>query len=161
KVSPGEWGEFAREAAIAVKKASPKTRIGAGGLGIEMPYYQEFLDSKEIEVMTLDIYNLGGLKTYNRMIMIAKRAGKPVYIEETWRTPFYQRKGRSATLETISATGIGRRDFRELDREWIRTMARYASAWGLEAITPFWTQTYFHYADQKDKGDALSEEYNT
>ena len=160
RVSPNEWQKFARDAAIAVKKASPGTRIGAGGLGIEFAYYRKFLELDEIEVMTLDIYSLAGLKTYNRMITLAKNAGKPVYIEETWRTPYYRRKPNQ-TLETISATGIGREDFRDLDREWLRTLARYASVWDLEAITPFWTQTFFYYSGDSKKGDALSNEYNT
>ena len=42
--------------------------------------------------------------------------------------------------------------------KWLETIALYASTWGLEAVTPFWTQTFFKYV--KKDGDALDPNYN-
>jgi len=157
--SPAEWRDFVRAAALAVRKASPGTRCGAGALHVEKEYFREFLSVDELDVVTIDIYGLAGLRRYNEMIRMAGRAGKPVYIEETWRPPYYTRRGKKRdSLETISATGIGLRSYQDLDIDWLEAITQYASAWGLESITPFWTQTFFKYVPEG--GDALSQDYN-
>lgn len=156
RASPAAWRDFAQEAAMTVKRQSPRTRCGAGGLYWEETYFNAFLTLDVLDVMTLDIYNLSGLKTYNTMILRAQRKGKPVYIEETWRPPYFQ-KGPQMSLEEISVKGVGRAAFTQLDIQWLDTLSTYASAWGLEAITPFWTPTFFAYVDAD--GDALDPAY--
>ncbi len=156
KVSPKAWQEFAQRAAQIVKAQSPRTRCGAGGLSWEKKYFNAFLKLDELDVMTLDIYNLGGLKTYNKMIQQAHKRGKPVYVEETWRPPYYV-KQPGMTLEAISMIGIGSTKYADLDIKWLETITAYASTWNLEAITPFWTQTFFKYSDGDT--DALDPEY--
>jgi len=159
-VSEREWAAFAREAAKVVKKESPRTRIGAGGLYTEFSYYEEFVELPEIEVLTLDIYNLAGFRRYNQMIQMAQKAGKPVYIEETWRPPHVESRGRRMSLEQISAVGIGDRFYEDLDVRWIESITRYAGVWGLEAVTPFWMQTFFRYAPDGDSSNVLDSKYN-
>ena len=156
KSTPAEWREFARAAAQVVKRESPRTRIGAGGLYWEEAYFDALLTLDEIEVMTLDIYNLKGLPTYTAMIERARARGKPVYIEETWRSPYF-RKRPGMSLEQISMTGVGNAAYTQLDIQWLDTIAAYASVVGLESITPFWTTTFFAYVDRG--GDAVDPAY--
>ena len=156
QVSPRDWRNFASRAAKIVKENSPNTRCGAGGLSWEKKYFQAFLELKEIDVMTIDIYNLRGLKTYNKMIRQARKRGKPVYIEETWRPPYYVKQA-GMTLDAVSMKGIGSTRYAGLDIKWLETITAYASTWDLEAVTPFWTQTFFKYAD--GDADALDPEY--
>ncbi|MDH3913167.1 MAG: hypothetical protein OEU09_17925 [Rhodospirillales bacterium] len=156
-VGPRAWRDFAREAALIVKQQSPGTRCGAGGLSWEKAYFNAFASLGVIDVMTLDIYKLDDLETYNDMIRTARKWTKPVYIEETWRNTYYvPRPGM--TLEEISAAGVGDSAFMDLDIKWLETLAAYASAWGLESMTPFWTQTFFTYLE--DAEGALDPAYN-
>ena len=161
-VSPTKWRQFTRMTARAVKKVSPVSRCGAGVLVVlesEKPFFNEFLKVEELDIITIDIYAIKGINTANKMIPKAKRRGKVVYIEETWRPAYYvPQAGRRETLDTISAKGIGNEAFQELDAKWLKTMALYAGTWGLEAVTPFWTQTFFKYVNEG--GGALDPNYN-
>jgi hypothetical protein len=144
KVTVSDWVGFVRETAKAVKVNSPDTRIGAGGLASEREYFDAFVHLPEIEVLTLDIYGIRELKVYNRMIRAAQAAGKPVYIEETWRPPYVPpRAGMSP--DTASLKNVGNREFQELDSRWLRVMTAYAQANRLEAITPVWMFALFSY----------------
>lgn len=146
RTTPRQWRDFVVKTAAVVKRASPKTRLGAGGLAKEIEYFREFASLTELDVLTLDIFNPEQLARYDEMIRLAKRAGKAVYIEETWRPPYFAPRGwRRETLDTYMATGIGDAAFQKLDAKWLAAMAHYASARQLEAVTPFWTQTFFVY----------------
>ena len=111
----------------------------------------------EVEVLTLDIYGIKDLKTCNQMIRAAKAAGKPVYIEETWRPPYFKPKP-GMTPDAVSLKKIGNREFQELDSRWLRVMTAYAQANRLEAITPVWMFTLFSYVD--GSGDLDDPTYN-
>jgi hypothetical protein len=156
-VSVGEWSDFARRTARAVREASPRTRIGAGGLAHEILHFRAFAALPEVEVLTLDIYDLAALPVYSEMVAIAAARGKPVYIEETWRTPFAE-LGPGDSLEVYASTGVGDEDFQELDARWLRALVQYAGAAGLEAFTPSWTQPFFKYVPAGE-GDALDPAY--
>ena len=157
KASVNEWRDFVRDAAKTVKEKSPKSRIGAGGLFEEERYFNEFVDLPEVDVLTLDIYRIVGLPKYNAMVKRAKSKGKPVYIEETWRPPYYSSRG-SSSLDQVMAKSVGDRTFEDLDVKWIRTMSRWAADVGIEAITPVWMHAFFKYVD--GEGDALDPGYN-
>ena len=160
-VSPARWAEFARKAALAVKESSPETRCGAGVLWTETSYFNAFLNVEPLSYISLDIYALRGLKTYNEMIPRIRKAGKKVYIEETWRPPYFIPSGsKKETLETWSAAGIGENTYRKLDCKWMKAMVRYANTWKMEAVTPFWTQTFFLYVPKTADTCALSPDYN-
>jgi hypothetical protein len=156
-VSPGQWADFAQQAIRAVKQASPKTRCGVGLLPRESTYTQPFLELDGLDTLSVDIYALEGLKTLNEMIGAARSHGKGIYVEETWRKPYVPT--RQPNLEAWTAMGIGNAAYQALDAKWMETIANYASVWGMEAVTSFWTQTFFLYVN--DKGDgALDPAYN-
>ncbi len=178
--TPAEWRGFVEEAVKAVKEASPETKTAAGGQYYELSYYNEFLEVEGLKIMTLGIYRVGNLETYNSMIRIAMSRGREIYIEETWRFPPQEpeeaalptnlptpAKGTapesitpSMHKETCPASkGIGLRDFEAVDGRWLKALTLYANAWGLEGITPFWTTTFFTYVERD--GDGLSDEYNS
>ena len=161
-VSPKEWRDFTRQAAMAVKEVSPGSRCGAGivvALESERKYFDEFLALEELDIITFDIYAINDLYKANRMIVQVKAKGKSAYIEETWRPAYYvPRAGKIETLDVISARGIGNEAFQALDAKWLDTMALYAGTCGLDAVTPFWTQTFFKYV--KEGGNALDPNYN-
>jgi hypothetical protein len=148
---------FVREMAEVVKKSSPRTRIGAGGLASEREYFDAFVRLPEVEVLTLDIYGVRELKVYNRMIRAAQAAGKPVYIEETWRPPYFQPQP-GMTPDTASLKNVGNRQFQALDSRWLRVMTADAQANGLEAITPIWMFALFGYIEYS--GDLDNPAYN-
>jgi hypothetical protein len=157
KASVDGWRDFVRAAAKVVKEKSPKSRIGAGGLFEEERYFNEFVDLPEVEVLTLDIYRIVGLPKYTAMVKRAQSKGKPVYIEETWRPPFYSARG-NVPIDQLAAKSVGDRTFEELDVKWIRTMSRWAASLGIESITPVWMHAFFKYVD--GDGDALDPAYN-
>ncbi len=157
KVKVSDWVGFVRETARAVKENSPSTRIGAGGLASEQEYFDAFVLLPEVEVLTLDIYGLRELQVYNQMIRAAQSAGKPVYIEETWRPP-YVKSQSGMTPDTASLKNVGNREFQTLDSRWLSVMTAYAQANGLEAITPVWMFPLFCYID--GSGDLNDPTYN-
>jgi hypothetical protein len=157
KASVESWRDFVRDAAKTVKQKSPKSRIGAGGLFEEERYFNAFVDLPEVEVLTLDVYRLVGLPKYAAMVKRAQSKGKPVYIEETWRPPYYTGRG-GGSIDQTAAKSVGDRTFEDLDIKWMRAISRWAGALGIEAITPVWMQAFFKYVD--GDGDALDPGYN-
>ncbi len=153
KVNVRDWTSFVVKAAKIVKARSPRSRIGAGGLASEQDYFEAFAALPEVDVLTLDIYALRDLKVCGEMIRVAKGRGKPVYIEETWRPPYY-RPRLGLTPDSVSLMNVGNRSFENLDSQWIRAMTAWAQAAGLESITPVWLFTLFRYEDGSgDLGD--------
>jgi hypothetical protein len=145
RVSPNEWAAFAKEMAIVVKTASPTTRCSAGVLHNEGEYLDAFLKVPELEMIGFDIYALAAVEShFVRMIESARTAGKSPYIEETWHPAVEVSNGQ---VRVSPGGGIGRKGFEDLDGKWLRAMTVFASAMQLEAITPFWTPTFFAYGD--------------
>jgi hypothetical protein len=158
--TPARWREFVRAAARAVKEASPRSRVGAGFLASERAHFDAILPLPEVDVVTLDVYALASLAAYNRMIEAARARGKPVYIEETWRPGFDPAAagGGRVDLDQALSRGIGSARLAHLDRKWLEAMALYAAVQRLEAVTFFWTQAFFAYAD--GDASALDPAYN-
>ncbi len=157
KISANDWIVFAQEAIVAVRSESPHTRCGVGLLPQEWAYTKRILMLHGLDALSVDIYSLDGLKILNGMIAEAKKAKKSVYVEETWRTPNVT--GHEGTLEAWSSVGIGNAAYEALDQRWNETIANYASVWGMDAVTPFWTQTFFLYVNDAHDG-ALDPAYN-
>jgi hypothetical protein len=157
EVPLSDWVDFVRDTAEAVKRNSPRTRIGAGGLATEGQTFDAFVRLPEVKVLTLDIYGVRDLKAYNRMIRAAQAAGKPVYIEETWRPPYFQPRS-GMTPDAASLKNVGNVAFQALDSRWLRVMTAYAQANGLEAITPVWMFALFSYVH--GTGDLDDPAYN-
>lgn len=160
-VTNTEWTDFTRRVAIAVKEASPSTQVIAGyvpGLEPDVEAAMLALEIPELDKITIDNYSLGGMERINNLVKLIKAAGKPTYIEETWRSPYIAPTDKVTSLEDWSSRGIGLDLFEPLDEKWAEMMAVFASAWGMETLVVFWTQTFFLY--QKESGNALSRDYN-
>jgi len=157
ETGPRVWADFVKRMARKVKMASPGSRIGAGVHSGEERYFAEFVKIEELESISFDIYTVKGLVAVNRMIPKAKKAGKAVYIEETWRPPYVGSEA-GLDLDYKMARGVGLERFARIDCLWLEMITIYASIWGLEAVTPFWTQAFFWY--DRERGDALDQGYN-
>ncbi len=152
----GEWKQFVVRTGAAVKKESPQTKLAAGGLAHEMEYFREFASVEDLDMLTVNIYDIGKLRDYNAMVEIANRAGKPIFIGETWRPPYAP--ASSANLEQLMTTSLGDERFRALDIKWLEVMAMYGSVMKMEAITAFWTTSFVKYVS--DSGGSLDPRYN-
>ncbi len=159
RVSISEWTNFVEEATEVIKDISPDTRVGAGGLFHEAKYLERWSRLANLDIVTINIYDLSKLKTYNAIIQDIKNNNKSVYIEETWRFPVDTSGAKN--LEQASAVGIGDAQYQEIDEQWLRVISLYAKVWGLEAVTPFWTQTFFAYGESNSQVSALDPKYNT
>ena len=156
KATPAEWKQFVLRTAAAVRKESPGSKLAAGGLAHEMEFFRQFVDLKELDMLTINIYDMGQLRQYNTMVEMARRAGKPIYIGETWRSPYAP--GPSENLEKMMTTSLGDDKFRALDMKWLEVMAMYASVMKMEAITAFWTTSFVSYV--ANSGGTLDPKYN-
>jgi hypothetical protein len=150
RVSPSAWVEYLDGAIRAIKRASPKTLVGAGGWYRELPYYRAFAAMPNLDFLTVDIYDQTQLDIYDQMVQIAHTAKKPVSIEETWRPaftgPLPQHALSAGTgIESHTIKGVGNADFEDLDAKWMKAIVLYASTHGVEAVTPFYSQTFFAY----------------
>ena len=156
-----DWDGFIRAVAPLVKQSSPHTRLGAGcfyapaGPGTqsfidqENEYFVDFATIPDLDFLTMDIYNVGTFSQYQQWAQLAHAAGKGVYIEETW-IPHYLTNGlppdwESVGLDNISTVGPTSADFASLFAPWIQAMALFASANGMESVTPFTTPAFFQY----------------
>jgi uncharacterized protein (TIGR03437 family) len=165
-----DWHNFILALAPVIKKASPHTRVGAGGFqnGVlpnlsaqENSYFQDFVNNIPVcsastvstgclDFMTMDIYNTDTFPAYKQWILLAQEAHKGIYIEETW-TPHYLPSGTVITgnltkpLDSLAILGAGDSAFASLNAQWLQAMAGWASANGMEAMTAFTTVAFFAY----------------
>ena len=161
EVSAARWSAFVEQVAAEIDEVSPASRLGAGGLFSEEAEFNAFAEIDALDVMTLDVYSIGlfgnHLSTYERMVARAVARGKSAYIEETWR-PTYFDPGAGLSLEESISEGIGEEAFAPLDAKWLTAISQWGATLGLEAVTPFWTQTYFLYVE--GDASALDPDYN-
>ena len=157
-----DWDGFIRAVAPGVQQSSPHTRLGAGcyyapdsGLTAteannENAYFEDFATIPYLDFLTMDIYNVGTFDQYQQWAQLAHSSGKGVYIEETW-IPHYFENGLPPNWASLpdldQAATIGADDaiFAPLFAPWIQAMALFASANGMEAVTPFTTPAFFQY----------------
>jgi hypothetical protein len=155
--TPQQWATFVDRTIRAVKAASPRTRTGVGGLHTEVDYLRVMTDVPNVDVMTIDIYEITPLPAYSDLVALGRAKGKAVYVEETWRTP-YSTDSRLSP-DARGSAGIGLSMFQSLDAKWLRAIARWAGALGLEGVTPYWSQTFFRYVSAG--GDGIDPIYNS
>lgn len=162
RVAPAAWVAYLNAAIQAIKRVSPNTRVGAGGLHFELPYYRAFAAVPNLDFLTMDIYDHTHFDIYDQMAQIAHAANKPVSIEETWRTAFTGPLPPNALgtgIQPLTIKGSGNADFEDLDAKWMKAMVLYSSTHGMEAVTPFWSQSFFAYVTSgPDRG--TDREYN-
>jgi uncharacterized protein (TIGR03437 family) len=157
-----QWHDFIIAAAPLIKTASPHTRLGAGAfqngvlLGLsaqENAFFQDAATIPALDFLTMDLYNDDTFPVYLQWIGLAHANGKGIYVEETGQ-PKYLPVPLPSTLlnangylteplDSIAVIGAANADFASLDASWLRAMANFASANGLEALTTFETEPFF------------------
>lgn len=162
--TPAEWDGFIRTLEPLIKAASPHTRVGAGDCSIcnEQAFFTDFvaiptcnaanLGSGCLDFMTMDLYttDFSQDETFAQM---AHANGKGVYMEETF-APHYLQADLPAGYqygpggaEAYALIGACDSVFETMDQNWLAAMTQFDSAYGMEAITPFTTQTFFLYVN--------------
>lgn len=142
-----QWLDYVRRTAAAVKRTSPRTKVGVGfipWLPPDLSYAEKWVHLDELELFSVDIYFLQGLGRTHRVLELAKAAGKGIFIEETWRPAFLPPEQRKNVVDP-AAHGIGNEMFQALDEKWLETVYTYGAAMGMQAVVPFWTHTFFKY----------------
>ena len=142
-VRPQQWLEFVNATVRAVKEQSPNTRCVASFLPHEVDVLQEVVKSPVLDGIGLDIYHeFDDFQTFDKMIAMAKEAGKFVYLAETYRTLVTFRDG---TEDFDPLNTPPDEQLKTLDAKWIKALTLYAVTRKLEAITLFWTSSLFSY----------------
>lgn len=165
-----DWDGFVRAAIPLMRASSPRSRLGAGcyyGIYLatepsEDAYFQDFASIPGLDFLTMDIYNDDTFSKYAQWASLAHSSGKGVYIEETW-IPHYFSSGSapvvSATqdLDQLGTIGPDSALFAQanvsgttvnLFTSWLHALSLFASANGMEAITPFDNPAFFQYGNQ-------------
>jgi uncharacterized protein (TIGR03437 family) len=166
-----DWDGFIRAVAPLLRQASPHTRLGAGAYQNgaaqlqdlskqEAVYFQDFATIPDLDFLTMDIYNDDTFSTYVDWVQLAHQHDKGAYIEETWlpsylpnplpSTAFSPTGFLTASLDDLAVVGAASPDFETLDASWLQAIIRFASANGMEAVTPFTTQLFFMYGNSTD-----------
>jgi len=149
-VTPQQWREFVDSTVRVVKKESPNTKCVASFLPHEVDVLQEVLKAPALDGIGLDIYHeFDDFQTFDRMIGMARDAGKFAYLAETWRTMVTFRDG---TLDFDPLATAPDTQLEQLDGKWIKALTLYAVSRRLEAITVFWTSSLFAYNDGSAAG---------
>ena len=151
QATAAQWADFAAKTAAAVKAVSPNTLIGAGGLPIpDQAAIQAFMKLPQIDLITVDLYNLTDFPVAAQLVTQAKAAGKTIFNEETWRP-----NGNPLS----PAINTGDPAYAPVDQLWMKAVSLFAATNGLNAVTPFNTETYFTYAAPGTPVTALSPVY--
>lgn len=160
--TPAQWDSFVRTLEPLIKAASPHTRVGAGDCSNcnEQAFFSDFVaiptcnasneSSGCLDFMTMDLYSTD-FSQDETFAQMAHANGKGVYMEETFAPhdlpadlpPGYLYNPAGA--EAYALVGACDSVFENMDQDWLLAMTKFDSAYGMEAITPFTTQTFFLY----------------
>jgi len=155
-VTPEQWRGFIADSVRIVKEQSPSTKCVASFLPHEVDVLEAALKVKSLDGIGLDIYQeYDDFKTFDRMIKMAHDAGKFAYIAETGRPMITFRSG---SLDFDPVASVADPQLGKLDPKWMQAMCLYAASRGLEAMTEFWTATFFSYSSPN--GDPLTPQFN-
>jgi len=164
-----QWTEYLKRTAAAVKEASPNTLVGVGFVpgtfALDLEYARKLATLPEMDLISVDIYDLRGFDRTDAVVRMAKAAGKRVFIEETWRAVYWPPE-METTLKGAEGLwdggGVALEKYQPIDALWMEMVAVYAAAWGMDAVVPFWTQTLFKYLPTDDwhAGLVYSKLYN-
>ncbi len=154
-VTPQQWREFITEAVAVVKKESPGTKVVSSYLPHEVDVLAEAIKVPALDGIGLDIYHeYDDFQTFDKMVKMAKDAGKFVYIAETGRTMITFKDG---TLDFDPVLSIPDPLLQKLEIKWMKALTLYAITRGQEGMTEFWTAPFFAYDETTE--DPLSKQY--
>lgn len=127
-----------------------RTRMAAGiGTWGDPAFVRAYLSRTDLDAIALHIYPVGRrtLATTYAVLDIARRAKKPVLVDECW---LY--KAGPGEGQTIAANEAGfQRDLWSFwappDQRFLRLVDRFARREGVVFVSPFWSHQYFAYLD--------------
>jgi hypothetical protein len=147
-VTPQQWHGFIGETCGVVKKESPNTLCVSSYLPMEMDVLEQALTVPALDGIGLDIYQeYDDFQTFDKMIQMAKAAGKFAYIAETGRTMITFRNG---VIDFDAVASVPDPLLAKLDPKWMKAMTYYAMSRGMPALVEFWTATFFAYLEGEE-----------
>jgi hypothetical protein len=125
---------------------------------LEEQYFHAFTQMPELDFVTFDFYfpDAKGVAIRDQMVKWAHEAGKPVYIEETWRPhdlPSHM------TGNVGGRPRMGEALFEPIDIKWMKAVSLYAATHGLEAVTFFYSTAFFAYTPSSTPETATAAYY--
>ncbi len=136
------------------------TKVGAGAGNWDSPEYFTRLAKTTVDYLSLHIYNVSpsGIERAYAVAELGRSVAKPVVLTESW---LFKSDGTDAAAETsLSGWEAGfRRDvfryWEPLDRRFIENLGCYANSCGVEYVSPFWTDYFFSYVQNRAKAREL------
>jgi hypothetical protein len=123
----------------------------AAGIGTWAPpaFVQAYLSGTDLDAIALHIYPVGRrtLATTYQVLDLARRARKPVLVDECWLYKAGPGEGQSiAANEAIFLRDLWS-FWAPLDQRFLRLVDRFARQEGVVLVSPFWSHQYFAYLD--------------
>ncbi len=125
-----------------------RTRTAAGiGTWSDTRFVRAYLDHTDLDAIALHLYPVGPrtLRTTYEAIAMARRAGKPVLLDECWLYKAGPGEGQSIAANQA----IFQRDlwsfWAPLDQRFLGLADRLAREEDLVWVSPFWSHQYFAY----------------
>ena len=169
-ITPAQWVSFIQAVEPLIKQASPHTNVGAGDcVGCnESDYFSAFaalptcnannLSSGCLDFLTVDLYSVD-FATVEAWVQIAQTNKKGIYMEETWAPTYLPStlptgiQANPAGQEAYAVIGSVDTVFERLDQDWLTGIIQFASAEGMQAVTPFTTEAFFLYVNTPTPSD--------
>jgi len=130
--------------------ARGRTRMAAGiGTWGDIRFVRAYLDRTDLDAVALHLYPIGRrtLRTTYEAIAMARRADKPVLLDECWLYKAGPGEGQSIAANEA----IFQRDlwsfWNPLDQRFLGLVDRLAREEGIVYVSPFWSHQYFAYLE--------------
>jgi hypothetical protein len=145
---PEARAEMIREILAGLDRGRTRMAAGIGTWG-DPGFVRAYLSRTDLDAIALHIYPVGRrtLATTYEVLALARRAGKPVLLDECW---LY--KARPGEVQSIAANeAVFQRDlwsfWAPLDQRFLRLVDRFARQEGVAFVSPFWSHQYFAYLE--------------
>lgn len=128
----------------SIDRGSTRIATGVGTWG-DTRHLTAALARTRIDAVALHLYPIGRtqLDTLADSCRIAREAGKPILLDETWL--YKMAPGENGGFATNAQ--VFKRDmwsfWAPLDRRFLQTVDAFARAEGVAYVSPFWTHVYF------------------
>ena len=135
-----------------------RTRVAAGiGTWSDAAFVRACLAGAGLDAIALHIYPLGRrtLDTTYEVLDLARRAGKPVLVDECWLYKAGPGEGQSIAANEA----VFQRDlwsfWAPLDQRFLALVDRFARQEAVAFVSPFWSHQYFAYLEYAPALDGL------